>query len=309
MNSPEQVGPEVQQQKSNSLLGETSGGVSMTAPGFQLKASPSFAGSPIQRQDPEDTPPEVIVVGFTGGVTGEGTEMDGWREAQNVSTSAVNDALAAADEAGIRTQSTVISPGFRSGPAVTTGTQFVQSHYTPGQDKVIIYGYSRGGDCAVELAAALDALDIPVELLITVDAAFGAAGPAVVDREVPDNVRRNINQYQTNHSRIGSRGDSNTATDADATTVENYNLSHVEGITHGNIHQSARAYNAGHMAAAMGVEVDTSELDFTTPGSQAGSSNQSSASSSDSGSDNTSSSSFDDRDSSSGSSNEGGSSY
>ncbi len=309
MGSIEKVGPDVQQHQSDPQLGGTEGGITLPAPTFQLQAGPNFSSQPIQRDPSKDTTPEVIVVGYTGGVTGEGTEMEGWREAQNVSTSAVNDAVAAADEAGIQTRATVISPGFNSATAVATGTQFVQNRYTAGMDKVIIYGYSRGGDCAVELATALDALDIPVELLITVDAAFGWAGPAVVDREIPDNVRRNINQYQTNHSRIGSRGDSNTAADAGATTINNHDMSAVEGITHGNIHQAARGYNAGHMMAAMGMDVDTDELEFGSPNSQAGSSANSSASSSDSAGDNSSSGSFNDRDSSSGSSNEGGSSY
>lgn len=267
-----------------------------------------MSGAPIQR---EGEMPEGIVVGYTGGVTGEGQEMANWRESENNSTSAVNDAVAAATEGGITTQATVISPGARSGPAVATGLAFVQQHYNPG-DTVVIYGYSRGGDCAVELAAALDELEpsIPVQLLITVDAAFGALGPAIVDREIPDNVVRNINEYQTNHSRIGSRGDANTAIDGDATAVENHDLSAIEGMSHASIHRATRAYNSGHMQAALGLDVDTDELEFGATSGVGGSSRSSSESSSDSASDNTSSSSFNDSDSSSasGSSNEDNSS-
>jgi len=275
------------------------GAMSMQPPAFQLKAGPGGTtdNSPLQLQDGES---EGIVVGYTGGVTGDGVEVPNWEDSENNSTSAVNDAVAAASDGGLTVQATVISPGFDSGPAVASGLAFIQRHYNAG-DTVVIYGYSRGGDCAVELAAALDGLDtpIPVKLLITVDAAFGALGPAVVDRDIPDNVERNINEYQTDHSRIGSRGDANTAISPGDTTVNNHDLSDIEGMSHASIHRSARGYNAGHMQAALGMDVNTAELEFGSTSGVGGSSRSSSESSSDSGSDNSSSSSFNDSDSSS----------
>jgi thioesterase domain-containing protein len=100
--------------------------------------------------------------------------------------------------------------------------------------KVIIYGYSWGGDTAVELAKDLKAKQINVELLITIDSALGPFnGPAVRDRTIPTNVKMKINHYTTTpKSRIGSRGLSNKAEDSSKTKV--INISHT-GPTHGQM--------------------------------------------------------------------------
>lgn len=103
-----------------------------------------------------------------------------------------------------------------------------------GNGKVIIYGYSWGGDTAVELAKDLNGKGIQVDLLVTIDSALGPFnGPAVRDRTVPPNVKLNMNHYTTTpQSRIGSRGLPNWAEDSSKTEVRN--IKHT-GPSHGQM--------------------------------------------------------------------------
>jgi surfactin synthase thioesterase subunit len=54
-------------------------------------------------------------------------------------------------------------------------TSDIQRNYTPGQ-VVRIYGYSLGGNIALQVSRALDGLKIPVSILFTVDAPLVAVG-------------------------------------------------------------------------------------------------------------------------------------
>ncbi|MDZ7897955.1 MAG: hypothetical protein U5N85_08000 [Arcicella sp.] len=112
---------------------------------------------------------------------------------------------------------------------------FIRANYEIGSnDKLVIYGYSWGGDNAVELAQTLDKVGINVNYLFTIDAAkgpvSGGLGLDLVDREIPSNVEKNINFYQTNffsnnkgenRSGIFSRGNPNVAQDPTKTTIFN----------------------------------------------------------------------------------------
>jgi hypothetical protein len=86
--------------------------------------------------------------------------------------------------------------------------------------KVVIYGYSQGGALAQHLVKRLEAENIPVQLLVTVDAASGPQS-SVVDRSIPENVVFNQNYYQRTLSKVLSRGDKNTAVDSKKTYVNN----------------------------------------------------------------------------------------
>jgi hypothetical protein len=88
--------------------------------------------------------------------------------------------------------------------------------------KVLVYGYSWGGVLAQHLTDRLKADGIQVELLITVDAAAGKQSNQV-DRTVSDNVKENLNIYQTTPSFLKSYGGENTADDSDKTNVTNSN--------------------------------------------------------------------------------------
>jgi hypothetical protein len=89
--------------------------------------------------------------------------------------------------------------------------------------KVIVYGYSWGGVLAQHLTDRLKTDGIEVELLITIDAAAGPQS-SQVDRTVSDNVKENLNIYQTKPSTwpVQSYGGENTA-DNEKTKVTNSN--------------------------------------------------------------------------------------
>jgi RHS repeat-associated protein len=114
--------------------------------------------------------------------------------------------------------------------------KFIEDNYSEGE-KIIIYGYSWGGDNAVELTETLKEKGYDVDLLIVVD---GAKGPLSgdlgdwVDREIPDNTKEVTNYYQTNPSRIRSRGNEAKAKDSKKTNVMNVKVT-TEDITHSNI--------------------------------------------------------------------------
>lgn len=95
--------------------------------------------------------------------------------------------------------------------------------------ELAIVGYSYGGVLAMKLTRELDKLNIPVDLLITLDAANGNKSNEV-DRAIPDNVKKNINYYEQNSSGsafadkvLASKGDKNVAIDPDKTKVININ--------------------------------------------------------------------------------------
>jgi hypothetical protein len=91
--------------------------------------------------------------------------------------------------------------------------------YTVGTP-IVIYGYSKGGEYAIMLADQLRIKKIPVELLITVDAADGIFSndkPKVI----PENVKKNINFYQSNRSLIGSKGSANIKKPSANTEIKN----------------------------------------------------------------------------------------
>jgi hypothetical protein len=62
--------------------------------------------------------------------------------------------------------------------------------------KIILYGYSKGGDVVLQLARLLEGTH-SIELVITVDVANGPWSHKI-NRQVPGNVKKNINVYQTN---------------------------------------------------------------------------------------------------------------
>jgi pimeloyl-ACP methyl ester carboxylesterase len=117
--------------------------------------------------------------------------------------------------------------------------EFVKSNRR-GNGKVIIYGYSWGGDTAVELAKDLNDDGVSVDLLITIDAALGIFnGPAVRDRTIPENVEENRNHYtKTPNSMVGSRGLPNWAKNPTKTTVDN--IAH-KGPSHGEMDEVTKA--------------------------------------------------------------------
>jgi RHS repeat-associated protein len=82
--------------------------------------------------------------------------------------------------------------------------------YEPGQ-KLVIYGYSYGGMVALDVVRLLNSakVRVEVELLITVDAAYGPRSGGI-DRTIPSNVKNNYNYYQTTEGSNRSFGGENS---------------------------------------------------------------------------------------------------
>ena len=148
--------------------------------------------------------------------------MDGYKEAKLHKSSIRGDTLA------IEAYATDTNDDVK-----TLASKFIQDNR--GGGKVLIYGYSWGGDTAVELAKDLNDISIDVDLLITIDAALGPFnGPAVRDRTIPNNVKKNRNHYTTTpNSSVGSRGLPNWPKDPKKTVVEN--IKYQDGTTHGEM--------------------------------------------------------------------------
>jgi hypothetical protein len=150
---------------------------------------------------------------------------------------------------------------------------YVKKNHLPGS-RIILYGYSWGGDTIMEVAKSLQKEGYTIDLLLTVDAAKGPAS-ATVDREVPDNVKRNVNFYQTRASTIGSRGDSNRASNRHTTEVANVNLTKELGkqnnVTHGNIDEVTKEANLELVRHALGLPLTRKQL-YAKDGAEDGSS-------------------------------------
>ncbi|PSL43943.1 hypothetical protein CLV51_107255 [Chitinophaga niastensis] len=99
--------------------------------------------------------------------------------------------------------------------------------------KVVLQGYSYGGVMATHLAGRLKKANVPVSLLVTVDAAAGPESDNI-DRTVPSNVDENINIYQTNPSMVRSHGDKNKKEEGSKTKVVNIDVTSVTN-EHGKI--------------------------------------------------------------------------
>lgn len=204
-----------------------------------------------------DTDGQDIIVAFTGGPTGGGKTVSPNSQDAGSTGKVIRDAQKFADDNGVELHARVITPGWTSGSSIDNAMGFIKKNYTKGQ-KVIIYGYSYGGDFAVELSEELKKDGIEVNLLVTVDASDGPAQNSTVDTAVPDNVKENLNLYQTSDSgkssgshksgrssrsdsnnsgtsnSPGSNGGPNKAKDSKKTKVNNVNKSG-KGVNHGNI--------------------------------------------------------------------------
>ncbi|WP_202183117.1 DUF6443 domain-containing protein [Chitinophaga solisilvae] len=103
--------------------------------------------------------------------------------------------------------------------------------------KVILQGYSYGGVLVTHLARRLKKANIPVALLVTVDAAAGPESDNL-DRTIPSNVDRNINIYQTKPSGIRSHGDANKKEEGSNTRMVNVDVTSIVN-DHGQIDDAA----------------------------------------------------------------------
>src|SRR5690606_28025044 len=101
-----------------------------------------------------------------------------------------------AQEAGMDFKGAIIAPAAIEAPGVLTGMMFIKKNYKEG-DEIFIYGYSYGGDNAVNLSEQLQDMGIPVNSIFIVDSSDGPTNISV-DSSIPDNVDTAYNFYQTN---------------------------------------------------------------------------------------------------------------
>ena len=142
---------------------------------------------------------------------------------------------------------TIIAPGVKTNATVETANEFIKGNYEKG-DEIIIYGYSYGGDAAVELSKSLKEEGKNVGLLVTVDGSDGLIGlgvNATNDTDVPSNVGTNLNVYQDKPAgNTRAHGEANTADDPRKTNVMNRNVSSPD-VNHGNIQQKSQTLIQG----------------------------------------------------------------
>lgn len=167
----------------------------------------------------------------------------------------VSAAQSEASERGIKFNGIVITPGWTAESSISTARDFINANYVEGEN-IILYGYSYGGDFAVELADKLKEDNITVDLLITVDSSDGSLQNSTINTTIPENVLVNTNIYQTNNSGSsssscsssnssgnrdsgssnspGSKGGPNSASNPEKTVVNNANTTG-RGVNHMNI--------------------------------------------------------------------------
>lgn len=207
---------------------------------------------------PGDPPkPKTVMVFYHGGPTGDGNIVKTSKEAGG--TGRIYDAAMQTARKNGDAVGAIIAPAAITGPGVSTETDFLTKNYVSG-DKVVIYGYSYGGDAAVDLADNAKRLGIPVTALVTVDSNDGPGQGVTVNSTIPDNVNRALNVYQTqasgqsssSQSSSGSTSESQAgtsnspgshgypATAGGRNSVQNVNAT-APGVTHGNIQDRQRS--------------------------------------------------------------------
>lgn len=129
------------------------------------------------------------------------------------------------------------------GTEFITAFNYVKENYVQGET-VVIYGYSLGGVAATQLTKLLNAEGISVDLLITVDAASSLYSQPL---NIPENVDENVNIYQTDRSKIGSRGyPSEPIKGNENTQITNYNYDEDKSVqgtdAHGAIDEDTKGF-------------------------------------------------------------------
>jgi len=185
--------------------------------GFAFNNPVSFRDSTGFDPEADDTTramraPDVVYIGFTGANFPH--EDDAGRELRRPGPLAAgqvgNSLRESAESAGLSVESHVYATDAGHSPEVVhDAAEQVLSSVSEAESSgasaptIVIYGYSNGGGAALQLAAELERSGVDVDLLVTVDAAFGLWSDAW---EVPGNVREAYNFYQTTSSVLGSRG-------------------------------------------------------------------------------------------------------
>lgn len=157
-------------------------------------------GKPTSGNDVINREPRVLAVFYHGGPTGDG-QIRSNTSGTGGTGDRYNATAAYAKSQGRDFVGAIISPSATQGPGVETGKGFLEKNYQAG-DQVIVYGYSYGGDNAVNLAEAVP--NIPIDAMIIVDSSDGPLQGATVDTSIPNNVNTADVFYQENNSGASS---------------------------------------------------------------------------------------------------------
>lgn len=140
-----------------------------------------------------------IFIAITGGFKGDGSDVTS-RVVGNSPTEKIY--MATQQQAhNVKTQlnGLFIAPSESCESTVNTVTNFVSKNRS-FDEKVVIYGYSNGGRCAIDAATALQQKNQSVDLLLTVDATDRKnrllGTNSTVDNSIPSNVKVHQNFYQ-----------------------------------------------------------------------------------------------------------------
>lgn len=171
-----------------------------------------------------------------------GKTVDANSKAASTAGRVVQEAQKFAEDNGIEFSGRVITPGETSASAVSNALGFIKDNYSKGE-KVVIYGYSYGGDFAVELAEALKEEGISVDLLVTIDAADGTGENLTVDNVIPDNVKNAVNFFQDTPSGLpfGSQHGTGSSKEVGKKAKKESNDSNGSPASHGGTKKAANS--------------------------------------------------------------------
>jgi RHS repeat-associated protein len=158
--------------------------------------------------------PRVLAVFYHGGPFGDGNIRSTTADTGGTGDR-YNATAAYARSQGMDFKGAVISPSATQGPGVETGKTFLENNYQEG-DTVIVYGYSYGGDNAVNLAESVP--NIPINTMIIVDSSDGPLRGSTVDTSIPNNVNTAYNFFQDSYSGTSNASSSSSSSSVGAST-------------------------------------------------------------------------------------------
>lgn len=190
-----------------------------------------------KRKAKEKKENKVILIFYRGAFWGSGSEIDPKEDGSGHTGIIYQNVETYAKQLNLNVTGILIAPDVTQDAGVARGFIFLKENYIEG-DLVLVYGYSYGGDNAVNMTEKAEESGIPIDFMIIVDSADGPLLNISVDTSVPENVKYTVNIYQTKHSRILSRGYEHTAEGSNM--VVNIDAT-AEDIEHSNIQEKKEA--------------------------------------------------------------------
>lgn len=224
----------------------------------------SGTAKPVTKKDTsfvEFSDSSFLMIAFTGGFTGKGEVKPEIGSYAGTTGMIVNKVRRFSYHKNVDFHGLVIGSGLTQRKSIKNAIYYIETH-ADTNTVIYTYGYSWGGDFAVELAEKLHRKGKKIELLFTVDATDGPFQNLTVQTKIPDNVRTNYNYYQTMNlgsssasnfvlkskkglnvgslNLPGSNGKPNKARNKEKTNVVNCNMTKRDGTYHTNIDEKVQ---------------------------------------------------------------------